>query len=460
MDTLGRRLLKVLGGFVVGALVLSGCGSPSPGETTGGTEPGGASEPGDARKAFAGTTLRVLLKEGYEIDAIQKFAPDFEAATGMTLELEVYDEPTARQKLVLDATSGTGTYDVTSGSFWNMPEFVKAGWLEPLDSYVADKKDDWLTMDDIPSGALESMTIDGKLYALPHTIIGGMFYYRTDVFDELGLSAPQTTDEILAAAKVVKEKRPDLIPFSARGAATFASLGTELGWAYGYGAKLFTDQNVPQADSAEMKAGITDFVTLMKDYGAPDAATLTFTQAGEKFSSGSAAMMFDTSGFGTIFEDPGQSKVAGKIGFTLPTGPSGANLQWLYNEGLAITAGSKNKDAAWLFLQWRMSRDVTMKEALELNRTDVPNLYVLDSPEFKAYVEENNLTAFIDALQGSWKMTTAEHWPFYPEFAAIGDSFSAEVSSAIAGSKSVDEALASAQAALTKIMTDAGHIQS
>src|SRR5207248_11614272 len=68
---------------------------------------------------------------------------------------------------------------------------------------------------------------------------------------------------------------------------------------------------------------ICDLMTLMTTYGPKDAASLTFTAAGEKFSSGRAAMMFDTSGFGTIFVDPRQSKVVGKVGFTLPKGPAG-----------------------------------------------------------------------------------------------------------------------------------------
>jgi len=427
-------------------LLLSGCSTtPTP-------TPAAAGD----RSAYEGTTIRVLLKEGYEIAAIQEFKDDFEEETGINVELEVYDEPTARQKLVLDATSGAGTYDITSSSFWNLPEFVSAGWLEPLDGYIENANDEWLVMDDIPTGALEAMTIDGQLYALPHTIIGGMFFYRADVFEELGLEPPQTTDDILAAAKVIKEQRPDLIPFSARGASTFASLGTQLGWAYGYDALLF-DGETPQADSPAMLDAMTDYVTLMKDYGPSDAATLTFTQAGEKFSSGSAAMMFDTSGFGTIFEDETQSSVAGKVGYTLPTGPAGMNLQWLYNEGLAITADSKNKDAAWLFLQWRMSRETTMRELTELGRTDVPNLYVLGSQEYADYMAEHGLEAFAVALQESWKMTTAEHWPFFPEFTEIGDTFSTEMSSAIAGSKTVDEALADAQSKLEQIMDDAGY---
>jgi ABC-type glycerol-3-phosphate transport system substrate-binding protein len=429
------------------ALVLSGCGSD------GGDQPlkGG-------RTSFEGTTLHVLLKEGYEIEAIQEYLPDFEKATGINVEIEVYDEPTARQKLVLDATSGTGTYDVTSTSFWNVPEFVQAGWLQPLDEYINGAKDEWLHVEDLPQGAMDSMSIDGKLYALPHTIIGGMLFYRADVFQELGIQPPQTTEDVLAAAETIREKRPDMAAFTGRGAPTFASLGTELGWAYGYDALLFDKDDRPQADSPEMKEAMTDFVTLMRDYGPEDAASLTFTQAGERFSSGQAAMMFDTSGFGTIFEDPAQSQVAGKIGYSLPTGPSGKPLQWLYNEGLAVTADSDNKNAAWLFLQWRVSRETTMKELTELGRTDVPNLHVLESPEYEQYAAEHNVVDFTQMLPQTWENATAEHWPFYPQFAKIGDTFAQEISNAIAGSKTVDEALSAAQSELTAVMKDAGYI--
>ena len=443
-----KRFGAAVGLMVAGSLVLTACN-------------GATAEvaPEAGRSGYEGTTLRVLLKEGYEIEAIQEFKGDFEAETGITVELEIYDEPTARQKLVLDATSGTGTYDITSSSFWNLPEFVSAEWLQPLDEYLDQATDEWLQIDDIPQGAIESMTVDDKLYALPHTIIGGMLFYRTDVFEELGLAAPKTTDEILAAAKTIAEKRPDLVPFTARGASTFATLGTELGWAYGYDAILFDKDGKPQADSPKMVNAMTDFVTLMKDYGPKDAATLTFTQAGEKFSSGSAAMMFDTSGFGTIFEDPEQSRVAGKVGFAHPVGPAGKPLQWLYNEGLAITAKSKNKNAAWLFLQWRMSRDVTAKEVTELSRTDVPNLHVLGSDEYAQFMKEQGLEDYAEALQTSWGLTTAEHWPFYPEFTSIGDSFAKEISTSITGSKTVKEALETTQKELTQIMKDSGHIE-
>ncbi|MBW4721376.1 ABC transporter substrate-binding protein [Saccharothrix obliqua] len=440
MATRGRALRSLVTATAAAAL-LAACGGT-----------GGETAPQGGRESFKGQQIRVLLKEGYEINAIQEFLPDFEAATGIDVELEVYDESTARQKLALDMTSRTGTYDVTSASFWNLPEFTEAGWLEPLDPYLEQAKDPWLHKEDIPGGALDSMSVDGKLYALPHTIIGGLFYYRADVLERHGIQPPTTTDEILAAAKALKQAEPDMVPFVARGASSFASLGTQLGWAYGYGAVLMDGNGQPHADDPKMAHAMQDFVTLMRDYGPTDAASLDFTQAGEKFSSGRAAMMFDTSGFGTIFEDPAQSKVAGKVGYTLPTGPEGKKLQWLYNEGLAVTATSEHKNAAWLFLQWRMSRETTTKELTQLGRTDVPNLHVLGSDEYKKYAREHNVVAFTEILPKSWEAATAEHWPFYAQFAQIGDTFCQNVSRAITGSTAVEGALKDSQATLAEIM--------
>src|SRR5690606_31335436 len=250
MKRLKTKSLALGATIVAGSLLLSGCQA--------GTESGEAPE-GD-RSSFEGTTLRLLLKEGYEIAAIEALKDEFEDETGISVEVEIYDEPTARQKLVLDATSGTGTYDIINSSFWNLPEYVSAGWLEPLDNYLEEAPDEWLVMDDIPQGGIEAMTVDENLYALPHSNLGGMLFYRADVFSDLGIEPPQTVDDIMAAAEQVKEQRPDLIPFTARGASTFASLGTELGWAYGYGAELFTEDGEPQADSPEMKQAMTDFV--------------------------------------------------------------------------------------------------------------------------------------------------------------------------------------------------------
>lgn len=447
-------------------LVVSSCassddeaGSEGSSDTTTATSTDTGSQD-DPRRAYEGTELNLVFKEGYEIEAILNYIDEFEAETGITVNIEVYDEPTARQKFALDSTSQGGAYDITSASFWNLPEFVQAEWLEPLDGYVDSPNDPWFDEESLPVGAVEAMTVAGEQYAIPHTIIGGMLFHRTDILEKHGLEPPTNTDEIIAVADALAELEPDLSPFVARGAPTFASLGTMLGWAYGYGALLFDADNCPTATDPQMVRAMEDFVYLMQERGPSDAASLTFTQAGEKFSSGQSVMMFDTSGFGTIFENPEISQVAGQVGFNSSvTGPAGNPLQWLYNEGLAISKYSKNKEAAWLLLQWRVSDDVTFPELLEIGRTDVPSLNVLGSQEYSDYAVENDLVDFTTELQVSWNNATAVHWPFYPEFAQIGDTFAAGISSAIAGQTDVPSALEKIQADLADIMARAGYCE-
>lgn len=418
----------------------------------GGDDADGDEEAEEGRRAYAGTELNLLLKEGYEIDAIQEFIGDFEDETGINVNIEVYDEPTARQQFVLDASTGGGSYDITSLSFWNVPEFVRPGWLEPLDAYLDDVDEEWFDVDDLFVGSLEAMTVDGQLYAIPHTAIGGMFFYRESIFEEHGLEPPATTEDVLALAAELDELEPDMSAFVGRGAPTFASLGSILGWAYGYDAILFDDDDQPQATDPVFVEAMEDWVTLMCEYGPADAAGLTFTEAGETFQSGQAAMMFDTSGFGTIFDNPELSQVAGDVAFTQVVGPAGQPLQWLYNEGLAIPEGSENKEAAWLFLQWRMSAETTLRELTELGRSDVPHIGTLESDEAAAFAEESGTVEFTVALDESLGNATGDHWPFYPQFAEIGDAVAATVSQLIADCGDVEAAMQALQPQLVEII--------
>lgn len=422
-------------------------------------EPTAAPVESDPHRAYEGTTLHLLFKEGYDVEVIFAHEKEFEDATGINLEIEQYDEPTTRQKFILNSTAKAGAYDIVPVSFWYFPEYFIKGWLEPLDSYVAEKKDpEWFGLDHLPQSALEVFSRDGQLYALPHTVISGMFMYRTDIFEECGLEPPQTTEDVLEAAAVIKECKPDISAYAGRGAPTFPSLGTYLGWAYGYGAILFDEEMHPQATSPEMVEAMEDLITLYRDYGPEDQATLTFLTLGDRAMAGQVAMFHETSGWGTVIEDPSTSQTAGKWGYTLLKGPADNYLQWLYMEALAIPADSPNKEAAWLFLQWRTSLE-TMTQEMRDGRTDTPNLTVLASDEYKSLVESRGAGASAHAalLPQSWEMATNEHWPNVPEFVEIGDIFAQEMSEAIAGNKTVSEALQAIQDKLDQLMREAGY---
>ncbi|OII12587.1 extracellular solute-binding protein [Curtobacterium sp. MCBA15_008] len=91
---------------------------------------------------------------------------------------------------------------------------AQAGYLLPLDKYTAKWKD-WDQFYDNAKQAGEG--VDGKTYGVPMGTDTRALWYNKDIFQKAGLPVPwqpKTWDDVLAAAKTIKEKQPDVIPFN------------------------------------------------------------------------------------------------------------------------------------------------------------------------------------------------------------------------------------------------------
>jgi len=86
-----------------------------------------------------------------------------------------------------------------SGSF--AEKLVQSGKIKPLnDLYAADKE--W--SDQIMDSQKEPFTFDGKVYGVPLTIDGKVFFYNKEVFDKHGLSVPKYFDEFIGLLDKLK----------------------------------------------------------------------------------------------------------------------------------------------------------------------------------------------------------------------------------------------------------------
>ncbi|MFJ3322117.1 MULTISPECIES: extracellular solute-binding protein [unclassified Curtobacterium] len=91
---------------------------------------------------------------------------------------------------------------------------AQAGYLLPLDKYTAKWKD-WSQFYDNAKQAGEG--VDGKTYGIPMGTDTRALWYNKDIFKKVGLPVPwqpKTWDDVLAAAKTIKEKDPGVIPFN------------------------------------------------------------------------------------------------------------------------------------------------------------------------------------------------------------------------------------------------------
>ncbi|MEU5701749.1 extracellular solute-binding protein [Streptomyces aurantiacus] len=165
--------------------------------------------------------------------------------------------------------------------------YVKDGGLADL----TEEFTDWNESKDTDPTAKQSVTVDGKIYGAPYFVGVRALYYRTDIFDELGLDVPKTQSELISTAKEIRQAKPELY-------------GLAVGGAYTYGAMPFIWSNggeiaqgkggsyASAIDTAQAQKGIKAYTSLFGDDNCPAAkcAGMGGNDTVTAFASGKAGM--------------------------------------------------------------------------------------------------------------------------------------------------------------------------
>jgi N,N'-diacetylchitobiose transport system substrate-binding protein len=163
-----------------------------------------------------------------------------------------------------------------------------------LSNGFADLTDDikaWPDSTDLVPEVLDTATVDGRTYGVPWFTGTRALYYRTDVFDELGLKPPKTLKELTGTARRIRAAKPDLYGIAVGGKYQFALLPYI--WANGGDvAKQDGDTWKSTIDSKQARAGMSQYAELLKDDICPPSACaqLTGSQSVAAFAGGKAGM--------------------------------------------------------------------------------------------------------------------------------------------------------------------------
>ncbi|MFD0315303.1 extracellular solute-binding protein [Streptomyces flavalbus] len=144
--------------------------------------------------------------------------------------------------------------------------YVKDGGLADVTAEFTD----WDAAKDTDPTAKQSVTVDGKVYGVPYFVGVRALYYRTDVFDELGLKPPTSQAELIATAKEIRAARPELYGLAVGGAYTYGAMP----FIWAHGGELATGKGGSYAsaiDSAAAREGIEAYTSLFGDDNCPAA---------------------------------------------------------------------------------------------------------------------------------------------------------------------------------------------
>ncbi|WP_243126285.1 ABC transporter substrate-binding protein [[Clostridium] hylemonae] len=415
-----KRVISVLLCAVMVGTMLAGCGG---GSGSGGSDDGKAKSSGKAEdfdwKNYDGTTINVMFNEHNYSKAVISKIKDFEELTGIKVEYSSTPESNYFDKLNTSLSSRSGTPDVYMTGAYQVWEYASAGYMEPLEDYINDasKTAADYNYDDFISATVDPLKWDlvpghavgeGSQWALPMGWELNNLAYNKKVFEEKGITVPTTTDELLETAKSLNE-------FNGSGSYGIAVRGTRE-WATihpGYmslfatwGGKDFAIEDgklVCQLDSKEAIEMTDYWVNLIKEAGAPQWSNYTWYEASSDLGAGKAAMLFDATSAGYFQNYEGASDQSGNIAWStipLPEGKTEADMKanvWIWS--LAMNADSKNKDAAWYFIQYFTSPDYMLYAGTDGASPDTPRTSVMESDEYKAIVgKADNYLESIDVL--------------------------------------------------------------
>jgi ABC-type glycerol-3-phosphate transport system substrate-binding protein len=241
-----------------------------------------------------------------------------------------------------DSRYASQCYDVMEMDIIWTAEFAQSGYLVPLDGTE-------FGTDRFLKRPVEAVTLNGRLWAVPHRSDAGLLFYRKDLLDPEHFAPPATWAELWEQTRVIRSRHPVdgyLGQFRRYEGLTVNVL--EAIW--GNGGDVLTPNGTVVVDSPKASAGIAMLTDAVREGLIPPSA-LTFDEdhSREAFQRGSALFLRNWPYSYPSLADP-DSPVAGKFGVAALPGPSA-----LGGWNLGVSACSTHRQTARDFIRFLTS---------------------------------------------------------------------------------------------------------
>ncbi|MER5552778.1 extracellular solute-binding protein [Streptomyces sp. NPDC002793] len=213
---------------------------------------------------------------------------DFEKShEGAEVEIEYIPVDTRAQRIKAAFNDPESAPDLIEYGNTDTAGYVKDGGLADITKEFAA----WDEAKDTDPTAKQSVTVGGQVYGAPLFVGVRALYYRTDVFEDLGIEPPKSQDELISTAKKVHQEKPDLYGLAVGGAYTYGAMP----FIWAHGGELADETGVTYAsaiNSAKARKGIEAYTSLFGDDNCPAAkcAAMGGNATVTAFASGKAAM--------------------------------------------------------------------------------------------------------------------------------------------------------------------------
>ncbi|MDO5631246.1 MAG: sugar ABC transporter substrate-binding protein [Paracoccus sp. (in: a-proteobacteria)] len=412
-------------------------------------------------------TITIATVNNGDMIRMQRLASEFTTAhPDITLNWVTLEENILRERVTTDIATRGGQYDVLTIGNYEVPIWAAQDWLVP----VTDMPEGY-DADDILPAVRQALSVNDTLYAAPFYGESAIVMYRTDLAQAAGVTIPEnpTWTDIQTAAAAMTDKSAEQYGICLRGKPGWGeNMAFLTAMSNSYGARWFDMAWKAQFDSPEWAETLTDYLTMLTEYGPPGASSNGFNENLSLFQQGKCGIWIDASVAASFVTDPENSTVADQVGFATFPNKEGVDNHgnWLWSWNLAIPASSKSQDAAKTFIAWATSKDYTNLVAEHEGWRAAPpgtrtSLY--ENADYQAAAPFAAITlAAMDAANTAKASVqdvpyTGGQFVAIPEFQGIGTAVGQQFAAALAGQTTAEAALSAAQATATREMARAGY---
>jgi multiple sugar transport system substrate-binding protein len=407
-------------------------------------------------------TLRLAGDEWF-LDSLTKtdVIPAFEQQTGIHIEVVRQNDRATMATLDRGPAGGAPALDVIIVRHRLLGALVEKGEIRTIDSFLSDPALHNAAFN--PQQQLftnwwrELSSYGDHTYGYPFTGLTTYLCYRKDLLEDLAnqrefktryhreLKPPANWQEFTQLAEFFTRPKQHFYGTYIQGKQGLALWYEWLSYVYSFGGNILDTQHGWEygdiiVNSPQNVAATEQYIKAIK-YSPPDTLTFGWGQAQSSLQQGRAFMGLLWSDQAPFLEDPGVSKVAGKIGYSLVPTNSGASVSQMEGLTYLIPKESKHPREAYRFLEWAMSEPVQVEQMLKGSSSIRKSTY--DHPEVKQLPYASTFLASVPV---------AKEKPTIPESAEMIAAMEHHLSDIVSGRSSSQAGLDSLALDLQRIL--------
>jgi multiple sugar transport system substrate-binding protein len=305
----------------------------------------------------ATSTLRMLAHSSPMTESFRRAGEAFAEQTGISLEITEVPFNELQPKMMTELLAQTGAYDVLP--ITNAMMYPASQYLEDITSLFSDE----LIADLSPASMENARDLNGTFRGMPTTNSLPANFYRTDLLERTGLSAPTTWDEYVEVCKALTiEASGDtpkiwgsLIEASSRAVQPAFKL---VGWFYSAGGNLQDADGRPTLNAAPNVEALQFIVDLIHKHmvAPPESAEMIYEDVHNLFIQGRGGTAINWQYMVGLANSSDQSNVQGK--FAVAPNPAGKEPGVVVDHWMMVVpSDSANKEAALQFVDFVISSE-------------------------------------------------------------------------------------------------------